>query len=98
MTIQEGQATRLQKARELVDSRSYVVTTGSVFVFSDSADVAGYTVEAGGACSCPDATVGFAARNLGGLCKHRLLVEAVLTARMLIEQQPERARELVMAS
>lgn len=68
---------RTARARELVAAGAYLATAGAVLVYSDRPGVAGYTVEAG-RCPCPDATMGEAARLLGGKCKHSMVSEMVL--------------------
>lgn len=72
---------RTARARELIEARAYVVTDAAVLVYSDRPGVAGYTVERERGCSCPDATLGEAARLLGGRCKHRLAAELVWAER-----------------
>lgn len=68
---------RAERARALVDAGAFLATDGAVLVYSDRPGVAGYTVEVGRGCSCPDATLGQAARVLQGRCKHRLAAELV---------------------
>lgn len=82
-TVVEAQAERIVKATELLAAGAYVQTAGSVYVYSDQAGVPGYSVDlATMRCSCPDAAVGFAARKLGGECKH------VICARLARERTP----------
>jgi hypothetical protein len=76
---------RAQRGRELVLAGAYLVTPGgasggsAVLVYSDRPGVPGYTVE-DGRCTCPDATVGQAAR-LGIACKHAVCARWVLAER-----------------
>lgn len=72
----QGLAERTERARELVASRSFCGTPAALFVYSDRPGVAGYEV-VDGRCSCPDATVGYAARSLRGRCKHAIAAEIV---------------------
>lgn len=76
----------------MILSHSYLVTAGAIFVFSDTPNCAGYTIEHGGRCSCPDAAVGTAFK-LGVPCKHeavaKLLAQSHVTeaARMVAERE-----------
>ena len=71
MTAVEARDARIARAKELILSRSYLVTQGAVLVYADSPGVAGYTIDdVGRRCDCPDATVGMAGRTLEGCCKH----------------------------
>jgi hypothetical protein len=84
---------RADRARALVAAGAYLVTPGAVLVYSDAPDVVGggWTV-ADGACPCPDATVGIAARLLDGACKHRMAAELVRSRRRLEEIAQEMSR------
>ena len=92
MTAVQARDSRIVKARELILSHSYLVTAGAIFVYSDTPGVAGYTIEHGGRCSCPDAAVGTAFK-LGVPCKHeavaKLLAQSHVTeaARMVAERE-----------
>lgn len=66
-------ASRIRKALELIESRSFIQTDGAVLVYSDCPGVAGWTVSDEDGCSCPDSQVGYAARHLAGECKHRVV-------------------------
>lgn len=92
-TAQEGRAARVERAAELIESRSYVVAGPSVYVFSDSAATPGYEVTLDGRCTCADAQKGYAARN-GLPCKHELAGRAILAARDLIARRPDVARQI----
>jgi hypothetical protein len=69
---------RLARARALVEAGAYLITGDAVLVYSDQPGVPGWTVERGGVCRCPDATVGYAYR-FGLPCKHRLAAEIALS-------------------
>lgn len=75
---------REERARELVASRAYVVTAGAVLVYSDAPSCPGYTVVEG-SCPCPDATLGWAARHLGGRCKHVIAAELAAASARRVE-------------
>src|SRR5690348_1916782 len=36
VTVQDGRTARLEKARDLIDAKAYVVAAGGVYVYSDS--------------------------------------------------------------
>lgn len=65
-------ASRVRKALELIESRSFIQTPGAVLVYSDCPGVPGWTVSDEEGCACPDSTVG-TARQLGIPCKHRVV-------------------------
>ena len=71
---------RAEKARLLIAAHAYIVTEGAVLVYSDCPGVAGYTVEDGRACPCPDRQLGQAAK-LGIGCKHELTAQMVWAER-----------------
>lgn len=72
---------RTERAKALVEAGAFLVTGDAVLVYSDRAGVPGYTVEAG-RCSCPDATLGEAAR-LRIPCKHATAAELIWNERRL---------------
>jgi hypothetical protein len=74
--VTDARTERLERAREIVKAGAYLATAGAVLVESDSPGVAGYSIGHDGRCSCPDATVGYAAKN-NLACKHRLVWEIV---------------------